>query len=103
MANHYRHGRPTIGVLVGWHMYWTPNPYGYLNPIFRGITAAVDDRGCNLLLACGMGSGTDISDANRAAWPTLANVVDFVPVGPWITDGPIVVNTFVSSTCLKNI
>src|SRR5687768_14126429 len=79
MANRYRHGRPTIGVLIGWHMYWTPNPYGYLNPIFRGMSAAVKDRDCNLLLACGMGSQVDLSEQTRPAWPTLVGDVDFVP------------------------
>ncbi len=96
MVNHYRHGRPTIGVLIGWHVYWTPNPYGYLNPIFRGISAAIDQYNCNLLLACGMGSQTDISDPTRPAWPTLAKDVDFVPVGPWNTEGLIVVNPLLS-------
>lgn len=92
------HGRSTIGVLIGWHLFWTPNPYGYLTPIFRGISAAVNDRGCDLLLACGMGSQTDLSDPTRPAWPTLANDVDFVPVGPWNTHGIIVINPLISET-----
>ena len=98
MAKHFRHGRPTIGVLIGWHMYWTPNPYGYLTPIFRGVADAVQERGCNLLLACGMGSQTDLSDSNRPAWPAFAGDVDFVPVGPWNTDGLIIINPLVSET-----
>ncbi|MBN1312979.1 MAG: substrate-binding domain-containing protein [Anaerolineae bacterium] len=96
MPNQFRHGQPTIGVLIGWHLYWTPNPYGYLNPVFRGIGAAVNDRGYNLLLACGMGSQTDLLDPTRPAWPNIAKDVDFVPVGPWNTDGLIVINPLVS-------
>lgn len=103
MAKTYRHGRPTIGVLIGWHMYWTPNPYGYLTPIFRGVAEAVHERDCNLLLACGMGSQTDLSDANRPAWPAFAGDVDFVPVGPWNTDGLIIINPLVSETRSKYI
>src|SRR6187549_10957 len=98
MTNHYRYGHPTIGVLIGWHVYWTPTPYSYLNPIFRGIHAAIKDLECNLLLACGMGSQTDQSDPTRPAWPTLAKDVDFVPVGPWNTDGLIVINPLISES-----
>ena len=98
MKNHYRYGHPTIGVLIGWHVYWTPTPYSYLNPIFRGIHAAIKDLECNLLLACGMGSQTDQSDPTRPAWPTLAKDVDFVPVGPWNTDGLIIINPLISES-----
>src|SRR5688572_101496 len=98
MSNHYRYGQPTIGVLVGWHVYWTPTPYSYLNAIFRGVNVAVNQQGCNLLIACGMGSPSDRSDSTRPAWPTLGTDTDFVPVGPWNTDGLIVVNPLVSPT-----
>lgn len=98
MAKSYRYGRPTIGVLIGWRLSWTPDPYSYLTPIFQGIAAAVRDRDCNLLLACGVGTQTDIDDmTTRPAWPTLAEDVDFVPVGPWNTDGLVVVNPLVSA------
>ena len=98
MSKHYFHGRPTIGVLIGWHVYWTPTPYSYLTPIFRGISAAIKQLDCNLLLACGMGSQTNQSDPTRPAWPTLAKDVDFVPVGPWNTDGIIVINPLMSDS-----
>src|SRR5689334_12790863 len=98
MANHYRYGRPTIGVLVGWQVYWTPTPYSYLSPIFRGIIAAAENHGCNLLLACGMGLAADSSDPPRPAWPVKSGDVDFVPVGPWNTDGLIVANPLLSDT-----
>lgn len=98
MTQLYRHGRPTIGVLIGWHLYWTPNPYGYLIPIFRGIRAAANDLGCNLLLACGMSAQSDPSAPTHPAWPLVANDMDFVPVGPWNTDGLIVFNPLVSKS-----
>ncbi len=98
MTNHYRHARPTIGVLVGWHVYWTPTPYSYLNAIFRGISAAVKDQDCNFLLAYGMGAPTDPTDPLHPAWPTLDKDADFAPVGPWNTDGLIVVNPLISET-----
>jgi len=98
MANHYQHGRPTIGVLLGWHVYWTPTPYSYLNAIFRGINAAVNDQACNLLLAYGMGAPTDPTDPLHPAWPTLDRDADFTPVGPWNTDGLIVINPLISET-----
>jgi signal transduction histidine kinase/CheY-like chemotaxis protein/ABC-type sugar transport system substrate-binding protein len=84
--------RYTIGVLAGWQYYWTPTPLSYLNPIFRGIRRAAADWGCNLLLACGMGSSATAADPLRPAWFVPSPDSDFVPVGPWNTDGLIVVN-----------
>ncbi len=98
MAKRSRSRRPTIGVLVGWHIFWTPIPYGYLNPIFQGINAGVHDLGCNLLLACGMDTRTNLAEPTHPAWPTLEADVDFVPVGAWNTDGLIVVNPLISET-----
>lgn len=96
MSIHYLHRRRTIGVLIGWHVYWTPTPYSYLTPIFRGINAAVNHFGCNLLLACGMGSQTDQYEPTHPAWPMISRDVDFVPVSPWNTDGLIVINPLIS-------
>lgn len=45
-----------------------------------------------------MGSQTNQSDPTRPAWPTLAHDVDFVPVGPWNTDGIIVINPLMSES-----
>lgn len=98
MTNHPRQKRPTIGVLVGWHVYWTPTPYSYLTAIFRGIQAAVRDLDCNLLLAYGMGAPPNPGEALHPAWPTLERDADFTPVGPWNTDGLIVINPLISET-----
>ena len=84
--------RPTIGVLAGWQFYWTATPLSYLDPIFRGIRQAARTLDCNLLLACGMGPSADSGDPLRPAWPELSPETDFVPIGPWNTDGLVAVN-----------
>ena len=92
MPNSERNARPTLGVLAGWQYYWTATPLSYLNPIYRGIRQAAADLGCNLLLGCGMGPSAAFSDLLRPAWPTLSPEADFVPIGPWNTDGLIAIN-----------
>ena len=47
---------------------------------------------CNLLIACGMGPSGEIGDPLRPAWLEPAEDSDFVPVGPWNTDGLIFIN-----------
>lgn len=92
--------RPTIGVLVGWES--SPGVmYSFLEGVLAGIRATVRALGCNLLLACSsmrLGA-TQI----YPAWPHLSPDVDFVPVGPWNTDGLIVVNPLFSETCAHYI
>lgn len=92
MSSIYHRGRPTIGVLAGWQIYWTARPLSYLNPIFRGIRQAAEDLGCNLLLGCGLGPNATFSDPLRPAWPFPSPEADFVPIGPWNTDGLIAIN-----------
>ena len=98
MARDYRHGRPTIGVLAGWQFYWTTTPLSYLNPIYRGIRLAAAELGCNVLLGCGMGASATAGDLLRPAWPVPSSESDFVPIGPWNTDGLIAVNPMHSQT-----
>lgn len=79
--------RPIIGVLASWPVYsGTLNTL--LSPILRGICDAARARECNVLMACGV--VPDFS-ANVAAWPFYSENVDFLPVGPWNTDGLIVI------------
>jgi signal transduction histidine kinase/DNA-binding LacI/PurR family transcriptional regulator/AraC-like DNA-binding protein len=85
-------GRPTIGVLTGWQYYRTATNLSYLAPVFRGISRAARDLGCNLLLGCGIGPSASPSDPLRPAWPVLQPDTDFVPIGPWNTDGILVAN-----------
>jgi hypothetical protein len=98
MQDHRQRGskRPTIGVLVGWQVY-DGALSTFLAPLFRGIRAAAKDRGCNLLLACGVTYATGNSHPSyHPAWPILSSESDFVPVGPWNTDGLIVVSPLIS-------
>lgn len=90
MVTKSRRARPTIGVLAGWQFYRTATNLSYLAPIFRGITHAARSLGCNLLLGCGMGPSASPSDPLRPAWPIFAPDQDFVPIGPWNTDGLII-------------
>ena len=82
--------RLTIGVLVSWQVYEGTAIGRYLHALLRGIRTAATDQGCHLLLACGIGDIPRLGNMH-AAWPMLTPDVDFVPVGPWNTDGLIVV------------
>lgn len=84
--------RLTLGVLAGWQYYWTATPLSYIAPLFRAIRLAAHDLGCNLLLGCGMGPSSASGDPFRPAWPALSADSDFVPIGPWNTDGLLIVN-----------
>jgi len=89
MTKKYKHGRPTIGVLAGWHVYEEGMlPNGYLSSIYKWLNSAARDQACNLLLACGMST---LTEHQNPAWPALEPESDFVPVGPWNTDGLIVI------------
>ena len=92
MQKKYLRGRPTIGVLTGWQYYRTATNLSYLAPVFRGISRAARDLGCNLLLGCGIGPSASPSDPLRPAWPVPSPETDFVPIGPWNTDGILVAN-----------
>jgi len=88
----HEHNHPTIGVLAGWQVYGG-TLHSFFAPVFDGIRSAAHERQCNLLLACGV----DHSVNNNLplplcpAWPVLSPKVDFVPVGPWNTDGLLVI------------
>lgn len=101
--NSHQTGRPTIGVLAGWQIYWTARPLSYLNPIFRGIRQAAADWGCNLLLGCGLGPTASAGDPLRPAWPFPSPETDFVPIGPWNTDGLIAINPLHSETRSRDL
>lgn len=90
MPSMYRHGRPTLGVLAGWQFYRTATNLSYLAPVYRGISKAARDLECNLLLGCGMGPSASPTDPFRPAWSVTSPEQDFVPIGPWNTDGLII-------------
>src|SRR5512142_2367837 len=86
--------RPTIGVLAGIQVYYGTILGNFIGPLLHGVSSAAENRQCNLLLACGM-EGTSYTAAHPA-WPLPAAEVDYVPVGPWNTDGLIVVTPLFS-------
>jgi diguanylate cyclase (GGDEF)-like protein len=81
--------RPTIGVLPGWAAAGDDKPERYLISVVQGIQSAARARKCNVLLAWGTGHGVE-PYVEIPAWPVVSPDTDFVPVGPWNTDGLIV-------------
>jgi DNA-binding LacI/PurR family transcriptional regulator len=90
-----KHSRPTVGVLAGAQIYYGTILGNFIGPVLQGAHSAAQSHGCNLLLACGMEHSTISA---RPAWPVVMPEVDFVPVGPWNTDGLLVVNPLLSKT-----
>lgn len=90
MVMEYKSTRPTIGVLAGWQFYRTATNLSYLAPVFRGVRRAAQNLGCNLLLGGGMGMSASPTDPVHPVWPELSPDHDFVPIGPWNTDGLII-------------
>ena len=82
--------RTTIGVLFGFHLYEGSYPAQFCFPIIRGMQTAARDKDINLLVGCGVGLRVG-SNIHRPAWPEVNPGMDFVPVGPWNTDGLVVV------------
>lgn len=93
-----RRNRPTIGVLAGWQVY-SGTIDTFLEHVIRGIQAAAEERGCDLLVACGSSINITYFMSGRPAWPMLAEQIDFVPVGPWNCDGLIVIPPMAVQSC----
>ena len=85
----FKRDRPTIGILPGWSGLAGTIPDRYLASVLAGIQSAARIRECHLLLAWGLGRVSD-SSGTFPAWPVISSDSDFVPVGPWNTDGLIV-------------
>lgn len=81
--------RPTIGFLSTWSVYQGATIDGYTHTLLQGISAAARERGCNLLLGCGI-SLPGSSRASRTAWSVSDTNADFIPLGPWNADGLII-------------
>lgn len=84
------HRQPIIGFISTWPIYQGMTIDRYAHSLIRGISAAANERGCHLLLGCGF-SATGNSPQRHSFWPVPGPEVDFVPVGPWNTDGLIIV------------
>jgi diguanylate cyclase (GGDEF)-like protein len=85
----FKHDRPTIGVLAGWSIPEGSRPDQYRRSLVTGIQSAARNRGSHLLLSWGIRRIYQI-DQFYSCWPDVSPETDFVPVGPWNTDGLIV-------------
>lgn len=85
----FKRNRPTIGILPGFSVLEGKTPDHYRWSVLKGILSAAHARECNLLIAWGLGRATESNDIHPA-WPTVSSDSDFVPIGPWNTDGLIV-------------
>lgn len=85
----FKRDRPTIGVLAGWSIPEGAGPDYYRTLIIRGMQSAARSRGCHLLISRGNRLINQV-DRFYPSWPEPSAETDFVPVGPWNTDGLIV-------------
>src|SRR5512133_1189430 len=86
----FKRDRPTIGILPAWSGLAGIVPDRYLSSILKGIQSAAFVKQCHLLLAWGLGRVSQGDGDTYPAWPQVVSDSDFVPVGPWNTDGLIV-------------
>jgi signal transduction histidine kinase/DNA-binding LacI/PurR family transcriptional regulator/DNA-binding response OmpR family regulator len=82
-----KRSRPTIGVLAGWQTY-PGTIHTFLDHVFRGMQTAARDFDCNLLIGCAVNS--PFYQHASQVMPILLPGADFIPVGPWNTDGMLV-------------
>jgi DNA-binding LacI/PurR family transcriptional regulator len=82
--------RKTIGILTGYQIYEGNTISYYLLSVFRGILAAAESYDLHVLIACGMTAALQWG-VPCPAWPMSSLETSFVPVGPWNTDGLIVI------------
>ena len=94
--------RPTIGFLSTWSVYEGTAIDSYSHTLLQGICAAAREQAFNLLLGCGI-SLPGSPCASRTVWAVPGTGVDFVPIGPWNTDGLIVVPDDLSDPQFEHI
>jgi diguanylate cyclase (GGDEF)-like protein len=95
--------RLTIGVLVGFQVYEGSFPNPFVSPMVHGIQTAARDQGMNLMVGCGIGRGFSAQRQYYPAWPECCAAADFIPVGPWNTEGLLILNPLRSSDQLRYI
>jgi diguanylate cyclase (GGDEF)-like protein len=81
--------RTTLGLLSGWPVFGSYGTDRFVEYISLGVQAFTSKHDCNLLLGLGL-SRIVGGRSLHTAWPVLSPGTDFVPVGPWNTDGLIV-------------
>lgn len=82
--------RITIGFLSTWSVYEGTTIDSYTHALLEGMSAAAREQDCNFLIGCGI-SLPGSPRASRTAWAVPGADMDFVPVGPWNTDGLIII------------
>src|SRR4051794_1945047 len=80
--------RPTIGVLCGWQVH-NGRLDSYLEAVLTGLIDAAHALDCNLVIATGVATRNSLWST---AWPAVRSDQLFTPVGPWNTDGLVVIN-----------
>lgn len=94
--------RPTIGFISTWPIYQGTTIDRYAYSLIQGISSAANRLDCSLLLGCG--SNVTGNAANRRSfWPVPGPDMDFLPVGPWNTDGLIIVPDELTSSQIQYI
>jgi signal transduction histidine kinase/DNA-binding LacI/PurR family transcriptional regulator/DNA-binding response OmpR family regulator len=99
---HKSRARPTVGFLSTWSVYEGTTIDRYTHTLLQGVCAAARELDCNLLLGCGISLPATPLES-RTAWPVLGADVDFIPVGPWNTDGLIVIPDDLSDAQLEYV
>ena len=87
MTHNYRLARPTLGILAGWQFYRTATTSAISRRFF--VVLAGRQRNWNVIYCWDVGSVllASLTDPLRPAWPYYSTEHDFVPIGPWNTDG----------------
>ncbi len=80
----------TVGFISTWPVYQGTTIDRHAHALMQGICAAARDEGCRLLLAAGVSPVAERGEW-RTVWPVPSEDAEFVPVGPWNTDGLIIV------------
>ena len=93
---------PTIGFISNWPVYQGTSMDHYAHSLIQGINAAARENQCSLLLGCGF-SITGKSPQHHSIWSVPGEGIDFVPVGPWNTDGLIIVPDELTETQLHYV
>ena len=96
--------RLTIGILNGYQVYGNKSDSqtiegnsitDYLLRMHQGILRAARAADCNILIGCGLGS-PPMPEHPFPAWFNCSDDATFVPVGPWNTDGLVVLTPVIS-------
>jgi signal transduction histidine kinase/DNA-binding LacI/PurR family transcriptional regulator/CheY-like chemotaxis protein len=98
-ASPFRRSRPTIGVLCGWQVS-SGRLDAYLETVLTGLADSARELGCNLMIATGVARENTLS---ATAWPAVRDDQRFTPVGPWNTDGLVVINPLWSDDATADV